>query len=198
MMRRKAAQICNVVGNAGLELEVRDMLKVRMRATLLFLEAAIFTIAVPGTVTVWIPSLILQKTNRHLALSLQAAHVIALIPLALGMAIYLRCLWDFATSGRGIPAPLDHPKRLVVIGLYRYVRNPMYLGVLLVLLGEVVFFQSLALLGYAAVWLLIVHLNVIVYEEPNLRRKFATSYERYSVSVRRWIPGKKYKDELYS
>lgn len=63
------------------------------------------------------------------------AQFAALVPLTLGAAIYFRCLWEFAVRGRGIPAPLDHPKQLVVTGLYLYVRNPMYLGVLTVLAG---------------------------------------------------------------
>jgi protein-S-isoprenylcysteine O-methyltransferase Ste14 len=106
--------------------------------------------------------------------------------------VYLRCLWEFAARGRGIPAPIDHPKQLVVTGLYQYVRNPMYVGVLLFLLGEALFFGSSRFLLYAIAWLAFVHVNVLVYEEPNLRRKFGRSYERYTSAVRRWIPGKKY------
>jgi protein-S-isoprenylcysteine O-methyltransferase Ste14 len=120
------------------------------------------------------------------------AQVVALVPLALGAAVYLRCLWEFAMRGRGIPAPIDHPKELVVTGLYRYVRNPMYLGVLLFLVGEALFFEYRDFLAYTLGWLLFVHLNVLFYEEPNLRRKFGSSYERYSQAVRRWVPGRRY------
>ena len=80
----------------------------------------------------------------------------------------------------------------MVTGLYRYVRNPMYLGVLLVLPGEALFFGSRDFLLYTVGWLLFVHLNVLFYEEPDLRRKFDGSYEDYRRSVRRWIPGKRY------
>jgi len=124
--------------------------------------------------------------------SWSAWYVVAMLPLALGLGVYLRCLWEFAARGRGIPAPLDHPKQLVVSGLYRYVRNPMYLGVLLVLLGEALFFQSTAFLLYALAWLAFVHLNILLYEEPNLTRRFGDSYRHYQASVRRWIPGPKY------
>jgi protein-S-isoprenylcysteine O-methyltransferase Ste14 len=104
----------------------------------------------------------------------------------------LRCLWEFAARGRGIPAPIDHSKQLVVTGLYRYVRNPMYLGVLLFLLGESLFLEYRGFLFYALGWLLVVHLNVLIYEEPNLRRKFGSSYELYASAVRRWVPGRRY------
>jgi protein-S-isoprenylcysteine O-methyltransferase Ste14 len=114
------------------------------------------------------------------------------LPFGLGLAVYLRCLWEFAARGRGIPAPLDHPKKLVVTGLYRYVRNPMYLGVLLVLLGETLFLQSSGFLLYVIGWLIFVHLNVILYEEPNLTHKFGDSYKHYRSAVRRWLPGERY------
>ena len=119
---------------------------------------------------------------------------LGVVPVLLGVSVYSRCVWDFASVGRGTPAPIDPPKVLVVCGLYRYVRNPIYLGVLFVLLGEAVFFESSALLRYMIGVFLIFHLFVIFYEEPSLRRKFGESYERYCRSVRRWIPGKKYQE----
>ena len=112
---------------------------------------------------------------------------------AAGVAIYLTCLWEFLLRGRGIPAPLDHPTELVVTGLYRFVRNPMYVGGLLVLLGEAMFFGSWACLWYALGWFALVHLNVIWYEERYLTRRFGDSYRRYQVAVRRWIPGLPYR-----
>lgn len=158
----------------------------------LFFETIVFSVAVPGAVTYWIPRDVFDLWGDTSPHSWTARHFAALLPLALGLAIYLRCLWEFAARGRGIPAPIDHPKQLVVTGLYRYVRNPMYLGVLLVLLGEALFFGSRDFLLYTAGWLLFVHLSVLFYEEPNLRRKFDGSYEVYRRSVRRWIPGKPY------
>jgi protein-S-isoprenylcysteine O-methyltransferase Ste14 len=89
--------------------------------------------------------------------------------------------------------PIDHPKQLVVTGLYRYVRNPMYVGVLILLLGEVMVFRSLDLLIYTIGWFVFVHLNVVVWEERLLRHKFGDSYARYRGSVRRWIPGRRYE-----
>ena len=162
------------------------------RRVALFMETVLFTILVPGTVAFWLPPLLLDKRRLTMPPSWSTAQFVALIPLALGAAIYLRCLWEFAARGRGIPAPVDHPKELVVTGLYRYVRNPMYLGVLLFLLGEALFFRYWAFLLYTIAWLGFVHLNILLYEEPNLRRKFGTSYDRYVAAVRRWVPGPRY------
>ena len=107
--------------------------------------------------------------------------------------VYGCCLWEFVQKGQGIPAPIDHPKELVVTGLYRYVRNPMYLGVLAILIGEVLTLGSRVLLVYAAVWLLVVHIVILVYEEPNLRARFGESYEQYCAHVRRWVPGRSFE-----
>jgi protein-S-isoprenylcysteine O-methyltransferase Ste14 len=163
----------------------------RLRRTGLVLETIAFTIVVPGTVTVWLPSLILGDAIVGLPLSL--LQLMALLPLGVGAAIYFRCLWEFAARGRGIPSPVDHPKQLVVTGLYRYVRNPMYLGVLFVLFGEVLFFRSHVLLFYTLAWLTVVHVTILLDEGPNLRRKFGSSYERYTAAVHRWLPGRRYE-----
>jgi protein-S-isoprenylcysteine O-methyltransferase Ste14 len=110
------------------------------------------------------------------------------LPLIGGVAILFRCIRDFAVVGRGTLAPIDPPKNLVVSGLYRYVRNPMYVGVLLVLLGEALLFASVSLLIYAAAFFVGAHLFIVLYEEPTLRRRFGESYERYTRTVQRWLP----------
>jgi protein-S-isoprenylcysteine O-methyltransferase Ste14 len=164
----------------------------KLRSAGLFMESVIFTIVVPGSVTVLIPSLILGPEGRALPRPWSLFQFAALVPVSLGAAIYFRCLWEFATRGRGIPAPIDHPKQLVVTGLYRYVRNPMYVGVLMLLLGEALLFRSADLLAYTVCWFVFVHLNVVIWEERLLRHRFGDSYERYRAAVRRWIPGKRY------
>jgi protein-S-isoprenylcysteine O-methyltransferase Ste14 len=158
----------------------------------LFVEAIAFTMLVPVVVAFWLPRAFLDERRLTWPVSWSAVQFAALLPLGLGTAIYLRCLWEFATKGRGIPAPIDHPKQLVVTGLYRYVRNPMYVGVLLFLLGESLFLQYWGFLFYAMTWLLFAHVGVLVYEEPNLRRKFGSSYEHYTAKVHRWVPGREY------
>jgi protein-S-isoprenylcysteine O-methyltransferase Ste14 len=150
------------------------------------LKTLVFTVLVPGTVTVMIPRYLL-------GVGAQAAvpfGLIGVLPIALGAACYLWCAWDFASAGRGTPAPIDPPKVLVARGLYLVVRNPMYAGVLLILLGESVLFASTILLGYALLAWLVSHLFVVFYEEPTLRRKFGKSYENYCTRVARWIPGR--------
>jgi protein-S-isoprenylcysteine O-methyltransferase Ste14 len=151
----------------------------------LLLKNIFFTLLVPGTVGVYVPLLLAGEARWP---EWGAAQAVALVPLALGTVVYLRCLWAFGAVGRGTPAPIDPPRRLVVTGLYRYVRNPMYLGVLLVIAGWVVFFQSETLLTYGAVTALVLHLFVVLIEEPLLRRKFGDAYSEYSRTVNRWLP----------
>jgi protein-S-isoprenylcysteine O-methyltransferase Ste14 len=106
----------------------------------------------------------------------------------LGGATVLWCFWNFAFHGHGTPAPIDPPKELVTIGLYRYVRNPIYLGVLTIILGYFLWFKTIWMLVYAVAVFLVCHLFVTLYEEPALKRKFGTAYENYCRSVPRWIP----------
>jgi len=113
---------------------------------------------------------------------------LGLLPLGAGAAVLFRCIWDFAVTGRGTLAPVDPPTHLVVCGLYRCVRNPMYVGVLCILMGEAWLLASTALLVYAAAVLAVFHLWVVLYEEPVLRRKFGESYEKYTRAVHRWWP----------
>ena len=150
----------------------------------LLLKNLLFTFIIPGTVGVYIPLFI----ARHRSPATGAVGAAALVSLGAGGAIYAWCVWDFATFGRGTPVPLDAPKRLVVRGLYRYVRNPMYLGVLTVILGWVVLFQTRGLAIYMLVLPLYFHLMVVCYEEPHLRRLFGKEYGDYCDQVGRWLP----------
>src|SRR5687767_820772 len=114
-------------------------------------------------------------------------NIAAIVLMVIGGAIMIRCVWDFAWTGRGTPAPYDPPRRLVIAGLYRCVRNPQYIGVVLVILGEAVWFGSLALLAYAAFFAIGYHLFVRFYEEPTLKKLFGEEYLRYCAVVPRWI-----------
>jgi protein-S-isoprenylcysteine O-methyltransferase Ste14 len=115
-------------------------------------------------------------------------HLLGLVVIVLGGALLAACIWEFAHSGRGTLAPVDPPRELVVQGLYRYVRNPMYLSVTAIVFGELLLTRSLVLLTYWVMWFAAVNLFVIGYEEPTLRRQFGASYERYTQEVGRWIP----------
>lgn len=114
--------------------------------------------------------------------------LIGLVAIAIGAALLCTSVWEFARTGRGTLSPVDPPRELVVRGLYRYVRNPMYVSVTVMLLGEVLLARSWALFLYWAVWFALVTVFVIWCEEPALRRQFGESYERYTREVRRWVP----------
>ena len=100
----------------------------------------------------------------------------------------LWCFWDFLVKGKGTPAPIDPPKELVVSGLYNYVRNPMYVGVELMLIGHFLWFGFWNLLVYAAFFFAAFYIFVLLYEEPTLKKKFGAAYEEYLKRVPRWIP----------
>ena len=110
--------------------------------------------------------------------------------MAAGSLLALTCIVLFVSRGRGTPALFDAPRRFVAAGPYQYVRNPMYLGGLLLLAGFGLWLRSPSVLVMAAMMFLAVHLVVILHEEPALRKRFAGSYVEYSGSERRWIPGK--------
>jgi protein-S-isoprenylcysteine O-methyltransferase Ste14 len=157
---------------------------------LILLKTIIFTIVVPCTVTILLPYYFLSSRKSLLPAQIGSFQNGGALAILFGTAIYFRCAWDFTFAGRGTPAPVDPPKELVVRGLYRYVRNPMYVGVLSILFGEALLFESRVLFQYAAGVFLIFFLVVVVYEEPVLRHKFGESYRQYCESVPRWIPWK--------
>jgi protein-S-isoprenylcysteine O-methyltransferase Ste14 len=154
---------------------------------MLWLRTILFTLLVPGTVMGLIPfALVASRWSARL--NLGAAHSIGLLLLMPGVAIIVSCFIDFIRWGRGTPAPYDPPRRLVVAGLYRWIRNPQYVGVILVVLGEAVLSGWTVLFGYAALLAAAYHLFVRFYEEPTLRRTFGEDYVRYCGVVSRWLP----------
>jgi protein-S-isoprenylcysteine O-methyltransferase Ste14 len=155
---------------------------------MVLLKTLLFTIVAPGAVTILVPFLLLPANPWPPLSSAGLIQLFGLIPMTIGATIYFRCAWDFTFTGKGTPAPIDPPKELVAKGLYQYVRNPMYVGVLLILLGEAWFFGSSSLLGYAAIVFVCFHLFVLLYEEPALKRRFGESYRRYCGTTPRWIP----------
>lgn len=148
-------------------------------------KTILFSVLVPGTVAALVPRWLIGGfyLQQNAPLSWLGIGLIAC-----GTAIYLRCAWEFAVRGLGTPAPIAPTKFLVTTALHRHVRNPMYIGVALVILGEAALFRSVRLVVYAAAMLGTAHLFVVFYEEPTLRRQFGKSYEEYFDSVRRWIP----------
>jgi len=114
--------------------------------------------------------------------------LLGLVCIGLGVTLLAACIFEFARSGRGTLSPVDAPRHLVVRGLYQYVRNPMYLSVTMIILGEALLAHSVVLAGYWAAWFVCANLFVIVYEEPALRRAFGDEYEAYFQGVSRWLP----------
>jgi protein-S-isoprenylcysteine O-methyltransferase Ste14 len=155
---------------------------------MLWLRTAVFTILVPGTELVLIPLVVvLLDLGPRLELG-PAARYAGAVPLLAGLVVILRCFVDFVRRGCGTPAIYDPPRELVVAGLYRYVRNPQYAGVVLVAVGETLLTGRVVLFGYAAVLAVGYHLFVRRYEEPTLGRLFGESYARYRAAVPRWLP----------
>jgi protein-S-isoprenylcysteine O-methyltransferase Ste14 len=114
--------------------------------------------------------------------------LVGIVVTVAGAMLALWCVLSFAIFGRGTPAPFDPPRRLVVRGPYRHVRNPMYLGASLALLGAALFYQTGTLAAYGAIFLVLVHALVVVCEEPTLRATFGGDYQAYCRRVRRWWP----------
>ena len=115
---------------------------------------------------------------------------IAAVPSVLGFAVALRCVWDFGWTGHGTPAPIAPPQKLVVVGFYRYVRNPMYVGFFVGWAGLWVVFGHANWPALAVALLVVVGVALFVqlYEEPTLRKMFGAQYEEYCRNVRRWLP----------
>ncbi len=150
----------------------------------LLIRNVLFTIVVPGAGAVWIPRSILLRTDG--TIDPRAWYAVVLI--AAGFGLYLWCVSLFGRVGRGTPGPWDAPRRFVVVGPYRWVRNPMYVAVLTVVLGEAWLFLSSPLVVYAGVLAVGFHLFVTGYEERTLRRRFGEEYVAYLRTVPRWIP----------
>jgi len=153
----------------------------------LALRSILWTALLPGLFAGYFPWRFFGLGQVQISLT-NPVHLLGLLAISIGTALLLTCIWEFARSGRGTLSPVDPPRELVVRGLYRYMRNPMYLSVTVIVLGEVLLSGSRPLLLYWAIWFVAVNLFVIGYEEPNLRRRFGASYERYTREVRRWRP----------
>lgn len=158
-----------------------------MQNILLFLRSLLWTILLPGVFAGYLPwrffGLNRVRIDRSDPVDLAGVIIVAVGAVLLGV-----CIFEFARSGRGTLSPADPPRHLVVRGLYRYVRNPMYLAVTTIVLGEWLLTRSPALALYWAGWFACVNLFVMGYEEPTLRDQFGESYEEYARRVPRWVP----------
>ena len=154
------------------------------RTLSLVVRNVVFTIVVPGLGGVWVPWWILTRDGHTpVPAAWEAVPVIAA-----GAALYVWCVWNFAAAGRGTPGLWDAPRQVVASGPYRWVRNPIYIAALLIVLGEAWLFLSPPLLAYAGAMAVFFHLFVTGYEERVLGRRFGRSYLEYRRTVPRWIP----------
>jgi protein-S-isoprenylcysteine O-methyltransferase Ste14 len=153
---------------------------------MLLFRALFFALLIPGMIVGVLPYLIgSSAASRSVG---DAFDLVALALIAAGVTVLGWCIADFLREGQGTLAPVDPPTRLVQAGLYRHVRNPMYLGALLVLLGQTLIFRTAALAAYSAVWFACVNVFVVCHEEPTLRRTFGAAYDAYCRTTGRWVP----------
>ena len=149
----------------------------------MFLRALMAFLALPGIVAFLLPPLIgVYDPWRHGTLPF------GIVVVALGISLLVWCVRDFYVSGKGTLAPWDPPKHLVVVGLYRFVRNPMYVGVLTLVIGWAIYFASPVLACYVVALALAFQFQVIVNEEPWLASRFGTEWQAYASAVSRWWP----------
>jgi protein-S-isoprenylcysteine O-methyltransferase Ste14 len=149
-------------------------------------RAATYSTLFVGLFLVFVPGEIVERSGIARPEHLGALEYAGVAVAVAGGALALWCIVTFMVIGRGTPAPFDPPRRLVVRGPYRYVRNPMYLGAVLALCGAALVYRSVPLLAYAGVFLLVTHVFVLTYEEPTLARLFGADYEAYRAQVGRW------------
>ncbi|HEY6394302.1 MAG TPA: isoprenylcysteine carboxylmethyltransferase family protein [Candidatus Binataceae bacterium] len=153
-----------------------------------YLGTIVFTVLVPGSVVGLVPFLISRWELGPPLFGLGPTRWIGLGLFVIAVPAFTDFLARFVLEGRGTPAPIAPTRRLVVGGGYRHVRNPAYIAVIAMLVGQALYFASLGLLEYAFVVAIGFHLFVILYEEPTLRRTFGRDYQDYCESVPRWIP----------
>lgn len=148
----------------------------------MFLRALLAFLACPGVVALVVPSLIALGGTPS-----PVVHPAGYVLMGGGLALLMWCVRDFYVAGKGTLAPWDPPRSLVVVGLYRWSRNPMYVAVTLILLGWAVAYASRALLIYALIVMIAFHLRVVYGEEPWLAKTHGDAWERYRREVRRWV-----------
>jgi protein-S-isoprenylcysteine O-methyltransferase Ste14 len=150
------------------------------------LKTILFMLLVPGLLLVLLPCALI---SADVALfSFGVFHWLAIPCWVIGASAMIWCAWAFTVRGRGTPSPTDPPKELVVSGLYRFVRNPIYVGVVLFLVGHVLWHPAPSILWMPVIVAVCSHLFVTLYEEPHLRKTFGAAYKEYCKSVPRWIP----------
>lgn len=159
-----------------------------MRRAAAVLVSALFLVVAPGTISGLVPWWISRWRLEGPLLGLLPLRVAGVLLIAAALPVLLDSFSRFALEGIGTPAPIFPTKYLVVTGLYRYVRNPIYVAVVTVILGQGLFFGNIAVLEYGVLVWIAFHIFVMAYEEPILRATFPREYQRFCKNVPRWIP----------
>jgi len=160
----------------------------RVRRGFALVGTALFLVLAPGCVAGLVPWWISRWQIRAPFPGYAPMRVIGAVLIAAGTLVVLDSFARFALQGLGTPAPVFPTRHLVVNGFYRYVRNPMYVAVVAVILGQAVLFGDVRVFEYALFAWLVAHLFVLAYEEPTLRKTFGAEYESFRANVPRWIP----------
>ena len=152
-------------------------------------RAATYSTLFIGLLLVYLPGRLLAWSGIRTPAGIGAWQLVGIVLGGAGAVVALACILTFVFAGKGTPAPFDPPRRLVRVGPYRYVRNPMYLGAGLAMLGAASYYGSTVLLAYVAGFLAACHALVRLYEEPALHRLFGAEYDAYRALTPRWLPG---------
>ena len=154
----------------------------------LWFRNTFFALLQPGVVAGLIPYYLLRGAIEPIIKKPFGLEQIGGVVLfVVGFIIMMDCILRFAYQGKGTLSPADPTRALVVNGLYQYSRNPMYIGVMLILAGEAIFFEQGRFWFYVIGVGLLFNLFIILVEEPRLIRDFGTAYEAYQKNVRRWV-----------
>jgi len=156
----------------------------------ILIRAVVYATLFVGFLLFFLPAQLVSWSGIVPPVRLGVAQIAGLVLAAAGAVLAVSCILSFVFIGRGTPAPFDPPRRLVVRGPYKFVRNPMYVGAATLLLGTALYYGSFAILAYAVIFLAVVHVFVRFFEEPVLRRSFGAEYEEYCSHVGRWWPGR--------
>ncbi|HXD33728.1 MAG TPA: isoprenylcysteine carboxylmethyltransferase family protein [Pyrinomonadaceae bacterium] len=151
-------------------------------------RAATYSALFIGFLLVFLPQRLLSWSGLTPTAGIGTTQVLGIISSALGGALAVWCILTFVFVGKGTPAPFDPPRKLVVRGPYKFLRNPMYVGAALALVGAALYYWSFPLFSYAVLFLLAMHAFVVFYEEPTLRRNFGDDYADYYAQVGCWWP----------
>lgn len=167
-----------------------------MRLSSVYLKTVLFTIVVPGTIAVALPQLLARwRPHPQLPIGARTGRILGTVSLALGGLLYVHTAFQFGSEGGGTPSPTDEPDELVTGGLYAHSRNPMYIGVLLIILGQALRQRSVAVLWWGAGMWIGFHNRIIGFEEPHLAEKHGDAYEQYREQVPRWLPGLSFEND---